>query len=77
MEGLIAGRICHYVAYNGQHLAAMVIGSEDAIDGEVDLLVLTNMLNSAGKKNFGFQFHQDVKYSGSKEPGTWHWVEQA
>lgn len=59
----------HYVAYNHQLLTAIIIGR----DGDTaDLAVFTNLPNAAGKKNFGLQFHQDVKYSEEKEPGTWH-----
>ena len=76
IDGLIEGRVVHYVAYNNRHLAAMVIGCIQELN-EADLVVFTNMENAAGKKNFGTQFHQDVKYSENKEPGTWHWPERA
>jgi hypothetical protein len=74
MPGLIEGRIVHYVAYNNRHLAALVIGFEQT---SADLAVFTNMDNVQGIKNFGMQFHQDVQYSETQEPGTWHWVEKA
>lgn len=78
MQGLTEGRVVHYVAYNGRHLAAMVIGTYlDGLDSCADLVVYTNMTNAAGKKNFGVQFHQDVRYSEDKMPGTWHWIERA
>lgn len=85
MEGLIEGRIVHYVAFNGRHLAAIVIGfTPDAIKGEwvtlptnrVDLALFTNMSNTNGVKNFGLQFHQDIGYSEEPKPGTWHWIER-
>ncbi len=85
MEGLIEGRIVHYVAYNNRHLAAIVIGvTPDKVEGEwvtlptnrVDLALFTNMPNANGVKNFGLQFHQDIGYSENKEPGTWHWIER-
>lgn len=73
MEGLIEGRIVHYVAYNQRHLAALVIGT----DGDcVDLAVFTNLQNVAGTKNFGLQFHQQVSYAEDLLPGTWHWIER-
>ncbi len=75
MEGLTEGRIAHYVAFNNRHLAAIVIGHTGGVNA--DLAVFTNMLNVNGLKNFGLQFHQDVAYSESKEPGTWHWPERA
>ncbi len=76
MKRLMEGVIVHYVAYNQRHLAAMVIG----VQGDtVDLAVFTNMENAAGNKNFGVQFHQDVKFSleneaDQYEPGTYHYM---
>jgi hypothetical protein len=71
---------CHYVAYNGRHLTALIIGDENSPlyqDGEkADLAVFTNMSNVNGVKNFGLQFHQDVEYSEEPRPGTYHWVEK-
>ena len=43
MEGLIEGRIVHYVAYNNRHLAAIVIGVNQS---KVDLAILVNKANS-------------------------------
>jgi hypothetical protein len=82
MEGLIEGRIVHYVAYNNRHLAAIVIGLEndtpqDAITkNRVDLALFTNMVNTNGVKNFGLQFHQSIPFDEDKRPGTWHWIER-
>lgn len=78
MEGLTTGRNVHYVAYNGAHLAAIVIGVHG---DDVDLAVFTALDNAAGVKNFGMQFHQNVKYSHrhvitDAQPGTWHWIER-
>lgn len=72
---LIEGRIVHYVAFNNRHLAAIVIGCEP--DGTSDLTVFTNMKNVVGTQNFGIQFHQEVKHSEEKVPGTWHWIERS
>jgi hypothetical protein len=79
MEGLIEGRIVHYVAYNNRHLAAIVIGHQEVFaDVSVaDLAVFTNMENVNGVKNFGLQFHQGVEFSEVPKPGTWHWIERA
>ena len=80
MEGLTEGRNVHYVAYNGRHLAAMVIGHQQVFDDSValaDLAVFTNMENANGIKSYGLQFHQSVMYSEEKKPGTWHWIEKA
>ena len=78
LPGLVEGRIIHYVAYNQRHLAGMVIG-HDASQGysQADLVIFTNVSNVKGVKNFGVQFQEDVEYSDSKEPGTWHWPEKA
>lgn len=72
MKGLVEGHLCHYVAYNSRHLAAIIIGhnGKDA----ADLVVFTNMLNFNGVKNFGQQFHQDIPYSEDCLPGTWHFI---
>ncbi len=78
LPGLTEGRMCHYVAYNNRHLAAIVIGHDDAQSySDADLVVFTNMSNVNGVKNFGTQFHQDVKHDENKAPGTWHWIEKA
>lgn len=74
MEGLTEGRMVHYVAYNGRHLASIVIGVSGAW---ADLAVFTNMENVNGVKNFGLQFHPDILYSEVPTPGTWHWIERA
>lgn len=76
MEGLIEGRVVHYVAYNGRHLAAMIIGCEPEEGTLVDLVVFTNMTNVNGEKNFGIQFHQCIPFAESSTPGTWHWIER-
>jgi hypothetical protein len=73
VEGLIEGRIVHYVAYNGRHLAAMIIGVNPE-ETTADLVVFTNMPNVNGIKNFGMQFHQNVELG--LKPGTWHWIER-
>ena len=77
MEGLIEGRIVHYVACNQRHLAAIVVGVNDSAAGDIDIALFTNLNNVNGDKNFGLQFHQNVKPSDGKEPGTWHFVERA
>lgn len=66
------GCTVHYVAYNGQCLVATVIGCDS--DKKADLAVFTNLVNSAGVKNFGLQFHQDVVFSKDLTPGTYHWI---
>ena len=64
LPGRSLGRICHCVAFNGRHLAAIVIGHDASQSySKADLAVFTNMTNVNGVKNFGLQFHQDVEYS--------------
>lgn len=78
LPGLIEGRIIHYVAYNGRHLAGMVIGHDGSQSySQADLVIFTNTGNVNGVKNFGMQFHSDVEYSKEPKSGTWHWPEKA
>ncbi|SRR6266567_696 len=78
MPGIIEGRIIHYVAYNGRHLAGIIIGCDASRSySDVDMVIFTNMSNVNGVKNFGMQFHADIAYSESPVPGTWHWPEKA
>lgn len=74
MQGLIEGRVVHYVAYNGRHLAALVTGGSFE-RGIADLAVFTNMENVNGVKSGGLQFHFDVAYSTQAIAGTWHWTQ--
>jgi hypothetical protein len=77
LPGLIEGSVIHYVAYNGRHLAGIIIGHEPATSySDADLVIFTNMSNVNNIKNFGMQFHQDVKYSETPTSGTWHWIER-
>jgi hypothetical protein len=77
LPGLTEGRLCHYVAYNMRHLAAMVIGHDGSRSyDQADLVVFTNMSNVNGDKNFGMQFHQDISFSEEPIPGTYHWIER-
>jgi hypothetical protein len=66
----------HYVAYNGMHLLALILGKNEQSD-LVDLVLYTSLPNVTGQKNFGTQFHQNVRYSQTGEPGTWHYLEEA
>jgi hypothetical protein len=78
LPGLIEGCNVHYVAYNGRHLAALVIGHDGSQSySKADLAVFTNMSNVNGVKNFGLQFHQDIEYSEEPKPGTYHFIERA
>ena len=72
--GQLIGANVHYVAYNGTHLAGMVIGFDE--DGS-DLVVFTSLRNVNGVKNFGTQFHTSVRWSGEtgeQRVGTYHHI---
>ena len=75
VTGLSEGRIVHYVAYNGRHLAAIITGIV-AISGTVNLVVFTDMRNVNGGQSGGVQFHFEVPHSKQAEPGYWHWPER-
>lgn len=71
--GIGEGRIIHYVAYNMRHLAGIIVGYNPAGGySECDIFIWTNMSNVNGKKNFGTQFQEDIRYSEVPKPGTWH-----
>lgn len=73
MEGLTEGRLVHYVAYNSTHLAALVIR---ALGDKANLVTFSDMPNVNGDTNFSLGFMQNVPYSDTKEPGTFHWIER-
>lgn len=79
-DGLTEGRIVHYVAYNGRHLAAIVTGHSASVTrltgDEVDLAVFTDLDNVNGQPNGGVQFHFSVPHSEAATPGHWHWPER-
>jgi hypothetical protein len=62
------GRIVHYVASNGAHLAADVCAIKD--DGSVSLFIKDNVLQRA-------YFKQGVVFDEQAKVGTWHWPERA
>jgi hypothetical protein len=86
MEGLIEGRIVHYVLLNGQHRAAIVVRvfDEHAKEaGLVNLLVFADGSNDKGVI-FGNASEQGIFWATSAQYDpegtkhhTWHWVEKA
>lgn len=75
MEGLITGRIIHYVPrpvdqdFSGIHHAAAIVSNVLSLQGLVSLHAFTNS---------GLEVFEDIPYDGGlKLPGTWHWVERA
>ena len=80
MEGLIEGRIVHYVQAVTLHNAAIVAVVHDKVIGKVDLVVFDmsipiNTVTLLPEPKY-IQPHYFVPYSESKEPGTWHWIER-
>jgi hypothetical protein len=84
MEGLIEGRIVHYVMPDGStHRPAMLVqvwNKEGEYAGMSNLQVFTDGTNDLRQ---GIQFGScpawigSVYYSETKEPNTWHWPERA
>lgn len=81
MKGLTVGRMVHYVAYGtpggeyaaGAHRAAVVtelvnFGIGEFEDSPEVTLAVFNPTGIHWNK---------AGYSEGKEPGTWHWIEQA
>ncbi len=68
MEGLIEGRIVHYVAPNGQHRPAIVVNVLDQ-NGVISL-------QSFHDYN-GLEYVSGVEHSAEPVPGSWHWIEEA
>lgn len=73
MDGLVEGRIVHFVSYNSKHQAAIVTGTYTAGAPTVDLAVFWNIEDAKGDKTGGLSFHFRVQHSDDLTPGTWHW----
>lgn len=76
MDGITEGRIVHYVAYNGRHLAAIITGYSVDKPGNCNLAVFTDMANVNGDQSGGVQFHFNVHHDETPTPGRWHWPER-
>ncbi len=75
MEGLIEGRIVHFVVSPEQHRAAIVVNVRDKENGICDLFVFSMPQDERG----GFFMYVETPYS-DMEPlmvDTWHWIEKA
>jgi hypothetical protein len=91
MEGLTPGRMVHYVMPDGQHRPATVVHVWDVsgvCEGYINLQVFTDGRNDAQQFSgrdieaevqvgSGVWWRTSICYSEQKEPGTWHWIEQA
>lgn len=91
MEGLIEGRIVHYVLPNGnstgEHRPAIIVKVWPSMveSGTVNLLVFTDCNNDVDPRNpqtasygSGVVWATSVHYEETgKERRTWHWIERA
>lgn len=84
--GIIEGRMVHYVLPDGhskgQHRAAVIVKTWGTLPkSAVNLKVITDGFNDYPPDHVstitGFLWKTSVPYSENKEPGTWHWIEQA
>jgi hypothetical protein len=86
MEGLIEGRIVHYVpgpndgfSNPDAHRPAIVVHVWDRTSKIpcVQLQVFTDGSNDGPGKATGLYWATSVAYSEKPEPRTWHWIERA
>jgi lipid A disaccharide synthetase len=72
MEGLIEGRIVHYVCPQTMaHRPAIVVNVKDKEDGNCDIFVF------GLPEDGGFFMRTDCIYNAEAPEGTWHWTEKA
>ena len=77
MDGLTEGRMVHFVAGNGAHLAAIVTRVWGA-PGLVNLNVqLPGDGDNGAYDSAPVERRTSVRYSADPEPQTWHWIEKA
>lgn len=90
MDGLIEGRVVHYVLPDmedyqkcgvvGEHRPAIVVRNwhVPGYDGMVNLQVFIDGSNDIGLDGHhtATKWATSVHYSEEKEPGTWHWIEK-
>lgn len=84
MEGLIEGRIVHYVMPDGQHRPGIIVRVWDSPHpGLVNLIVFvdgTNDIKNQAPAVYSptpmTEWKTSVVYSEDKAPGTWHWPER-
>lgn len=80
MEGLIEGRIVHFVLPNGEHRPAVVVRAWRGPNmplGCCNLQVFTDGSNDGSEYKAGIYWATSVEYSEDPKPYTWHWPEQA
>jgi hypothetical protein len=71
MEGLIAGRIVHFVMSPDVHRPAIVVKVQDQAKGICDLFVFTIPEDGRGD----FYRYTGAWYTDKKLSSTWHWIE--
>lgn len=77
MDGLTEGRMVHYVAGNGAHLAAVVTRLWGA-NGTVNLNVqLPGDGDNGAYDSAPVERRTSVVFSADPKPNTWHWIEKA
>jgi hypothetical protein len=76
-DGLVEGRIVHYVLADGLHAgetrAAIVVKVWDKDTGCVNLDIFTYGESDGDARTWV----TSVLYSEGNEPGTWHWIPKA
>lgn len=82
MEGLIEGRIVHYVLSNegmtDQHRPAILVRVwKGRSDGSCNLTVFPDWSNDGSLYEKGLAWCTSIKYSVDPKPNTWHWPEKA
>lgn len=90
MDGLIEGRIVHFVLPDGNskgdHRPAIIVRVFESMreSGTVNLLVFTDCLNDVDPRDpqtasygSGTLWATSVHYSEDKDLRTWHWIERA
>lgn len=77
MDGLIEGRLVHFVMPDGQHRPAIVVRVWSKETGYCNLQVITDGSNDGQENTSGMRWETSVNYSEGKEPRTWHWIEKA
>jgi hypothetical protein len=82
MQGLVEGRIVHYVLpendgvrNSGRHVPAMIVKVWHE-SGTSNLLLFTD-INDLTEQASPTVWRTSIVYSENKEPNTWHWIEQA
>lgn len=83
MEGLVEGRIAHYVLPDGlsagEHRPAIVVRVWDRTGpyGTSNLQVFTDGVNDGPQYASGVVWKTSIMHSEEPKANTWHWIERA